>query len=293
MRARTLCARATGERRGGTIVRRGMALPVSEPLRRSPLPFFAIVFGTTWLFQLPALLVQHGIAEGPIERFLPLVVLGYFAPTIAAFALSSGALGGDGVRALLRPFARWRVGVGWYVVALALPGTIFVAATALARLTPWAGFDRWFYPPREPAQIASLMIIPFTEQIAWRGFAYPRVERVLGPAKASVLVGALWAMFHLQKQALLGPGIRLDVAAALFALMSAGFVVFTWICRRTGGSMLLVVVAHMGVFLDNPSQALPRTCAPLAVDAAGFVVVATALLLFDRATFREPARASP
>ena len=34
--------------------------------------FFAIVFGSTWLLQLPAILVQHGLIPGPLGPYMPL-----------------------------------------------------------------------------------------------------------------------------------------------------------------------------------------------------------------------------
>jgi membrane protease YdiL (CAAX protease family) len=247
--------------------------------------FCAIVFGTTWLLQLPEILVQRGVLAGPAGPFMGLVALGYFAPAITAFALSRRALGGAGVRVLLRPFGVLRVAPGWYALALVMPAAILTAAMGVARLVV-AGPEaaQIFYPPTA-AQIAAMAIIPFNEQIAWRGFVYPRLEGRLGPLGASLVVGAAWGLFHIQKQALLAPGIALGVALWLLVLMTAGTVVFTWFYRRTG-SMLVVVVANAGVYLDNPTQALPANVTPLAVHALGFSAVALALVLADRRAWR-------
>jgi hypothetical protein len=67
--------------------------------------------------------------------------------------------------------------------------------------------------------------------------------------------------------------------------MTAGTVVFTWFYRRTG-SMLVVVVANAGVYLDNSTQALPANSAPIAVHALGYCSAALALVLIDRAVWR-------
>jgi hypothetical protein len=124
--------------------------------------------------------------------------------------------------------------------------------------------------------MAAMIVIPFTEQIPWRGFAYPPLERRFGPFAASLIVGVAWALFHVQKQSLLG-GLRVDVALWTALLMTAGTVVYTWFYRRTG-SMLLVVVANAGIYLDNPVQALPASVIPLAVLALGYTVLAFALV---------------
>ncbi|HEY8086823.1 MAG TPA: CPBP family intramembrane glutamic endopeptidase [Polyangiaceae bacterium] len=257
--------------------------PPPGPRRRALLTFFAIVFVATWLLQLPALLVQHGVLTGPVDPYLPPVVVGYFVPVIAAVVLSLPRLGGDGVRALLRPFGA-RVSAGWALLALAHPAALLLAGMTVARLVagPQAGLV--FYPPGA-AQVAAMLVIPFNEQIPWRGFAFPPLERRLGPLGASLAVGTGWGLFHLQKQSLLGAGIALDVALWTLLLMVAGTVVFTWFHRRTG-SMLGAVLANAGIYLDNPTQALPGNATPLAVLALGYTAVAIVLVVADRAVWR-------
>jgi hypothetical protein len=75
------------------------------------------------------------------------------------------------------------------------------------------------------------------------------------------------------------------VALLTLAFMASGTVVFSWIYLRTGGSLLLVVLANAGAYLNNPTTALPNTL-PLALHTAGFCSCALALLLFDRSAWR-------
>jgi CAAX protease family protein len=68
--------------------------------------------------------------------------------------------------------------------------------------------------------------------------------------------------------------------------------VFTWIYRRTGGSLLVVVVAQMGAYLTNPNApALPGRASPLTVYTVAFVVLAAALVTIDRRAWRPSATA--
>jgi CAAX protease family protein len=256
-----------------------------DPQRRALLTFFAIVFGATWLLQLPAILVQRGYLAGPIDRYVALVVLGYFVPTIAALVLSLRALGGGGVRALLRPFGAWRVAPRWYGLALAHPAVILFVGMSVARLVTGSHIGSASFPPTAAAQVAAMLVIPFTEQIPWRGFAYLPLERLFGPLGASLLAGATWALFHLQKQLLIGPGLAFGVAVWTLLLMTAGTVVYTWFYRRTG-SMLLVVIANAGIYLNNSTQALPANAEPLAIHALGYCAVAMGLVLVDRCVWR-------
>ena len=259
--------------------------PRSEPARSSLAAFFALVFGTTWLLQLPAILVQRGHLPGPMGRYLPLVVLGYFTPLIAALVLARRDFGGEGVLALLGRFRPRQVAPAWYLLALAHAAAILSVGMFLGRIVLGSRNETAFYPPTAPAQFAAMLVIPFTEQIPWRGFVYPRLEERLGPLGASLVVGAGWALFHLQKQSLLGPGLAPSVAVWTLLLMTAGTVVFTWFYRRTG-SMVVVVLANAGVYLDNPTSALPANVTPLALDALGYCAVAVLLLWMDRSVWR-------
>jgi membrane protease YdiL (CAAX protease family) len=259
--------------------------PLTARERRTLLTFFAVVFGTTWLFQLPAILAQRGYLEGSGDRYVPLLALGYFVPTIASLVLSRRDVGGDGVGRLLGRFGAGRVAAPWYLVALAHSAIVLTFGMILARWIIGSHVGNIFYPPDSPAKIAAMIVVPFTEQIAWRGFAYPPLERRLGPLRASLAVGAAWALFHIQKQSLLGPGLALGVGIWLLLLMAAGTVVFTWFYRRSG-SMLLVVAANAGVYLDNSTQALPANAAPLAVHALAYSAAALVLVLGDGATWR-------
>ena len=255
-----------------------MPPPTAARQRLALATFFAVVFGATWLLQLPAILVQR--------RYLA----SRWSSSDTSFQQSPhsscrGAL--SEAEGCARSFARSArcVAPAWYFLAFAHATVILIVGMSLARLVGGPGVGSPFYPPTAPVQIAAMLVVPFTEQIPWRGFAYPPLERRFGPFGASLVVGAAWALFHLQKQSLLSPGLALDVALWTFLLMTAGTVVFTWFYRRTG-SMLVVVIANAGVYLNNSTQALPANAAPLAVHALGYCTVALALVLVDGAAWR-------
>src|SRR5215212_6757676 len=93
-----------------------------------------------------------------------------YGPFIAVFIVLALTRGWAGVRDLLASMARWRVGPRWYAIALLLP-VIFLTTT--------------------------LINGPFTEEPGWRGFLLPRLQSSYAPLAASLIVGVIWAMWHL------------------------------------------------------------------------------------------------
>lgn len=257
-----------------------MLQPADHP-DRGAVRFLLLVFASTWLFQLPALLALHepGLVAGPVARFMPLVVLGFFGPLLVAVILSLREPGG--LRALFAPLAVWRVSVAWYVVALGLSAAIFVVTMGAYELVTGAKAGPLFYPPTSAEQLAAMLVVPLTEQLPWRGFLYPRLERRYGALAASGIVGVAWALFHVQKHVLLQAELGWTSPLVLIPFMTAGTVVFTWLQRRTRGSLLLVVLANAGIYLDNPA-ASPASSTPVIVHTVGFCLVALALVTLDR-----------
>jgi membrane protease YdiL (CAAX protease family) len=265
-----------------------------DPSSRKTALFFVAALGITWSLQLPALLAHLGLVPGPIERFLILVGLGAFGPLLAAVLASRLESGGRGVAVLFGPLRTWRVGVGWYLLALALPGAIFVAGRGVYSLLGGADGGPFFYPPRTAERIAAMFFFSIGEEIGWRGFALPRLEERYGALVASLILGFVWGLWHIPMFVIAGlsPG---TIAMLIVLFLPAGSVVFTWMYDRTRGSLLIAILLHMGAHLNNSHQALPGNVTPAVIHTVAYCAVALVLVLADRKlflsrprSFREP-----
>ena len=267
-----------------------------SPGARAPdglVPFLVAVVGLTGLLLLPAGLAQRGLIAGPADRFIPLVILGFWSPTLAALLVARFAPGG-GVRALVRPLGIWRVGPGWVLLALGLPAAVYAGGMLGYRLLAGASAGTWLSLPLDGQRIAAMLMLPLADQIGWRGFAYPRLARRHGALTASLILGVLWGAWHTGKQMLFNEGAASIPPPYMMLYFVAATVVFTWIYNHTAGSLLLVVLAQMGAYLTNPSpEALPGRVAPLVLNTVAFVVVAVALAAIDRPAWRAPIAAMP
>jgi hypothetical protein len=141
---------------------------------------------------------------------------------------------------------RWRVGLQWYAVALFLPVAIVLVALYLVALlggpTPTAAaFAGWYTLPLIFLS-TTLLKGPFTEEPGWRGFLLPRLQSFYSPLVASLVVGVIWASWHLPL--LISDPTSQRPPLQFFVLVVAQSVVFTWVYNGTRGSVLLVILMH-------------------------------------------------
>lgn len=233
--------------------------------------FFIGTFVVTWALQLPAVLIQA--QGGSVEAYLPLAMLGVLGPAVVATGLSAREAGLRGVRALYAPLLRWRVHPLWYGVALVLPGAALTTVLYLLREAGWSG-PIAFLPAL--GQVVAAVVIALGEEVGWRGYALPRLQRRYGAFGASGLIAMAWTLWHIPM--FIGLGVPLELLLVMFLHFAGGSLVFTWVYNGTGGSLLLVVLAHVGAHLNNSHAALPAETLPAVVHAVVYAVIGYAAL---------------
>jgi uncharacterized protein len=244
--------------------------------------FFGIALGGTWALQLPALLAMYGVLPGGVGPYMLPALLGGFGPLIAAI-VAARVEGAGAMRGLFGSLRPATAHLGWYAVALLAFPLVHVLGEAVYRITTGEPAGAWFYGPTNAQQVAALVMMPLVEEPGWRGFAMPRLSERFGWLRASCIVGVLWAAWHTVMFLLQG------FDAASFALgmlmIAAGSLIFGWLFQRTR-SLLVAVIAHAGVHLDNPTRALPEQLTAFAVFVAAGCVAAAACALTERRVFR-------
>jgi membrane protease YdiL (CAAX protease family) len=87
---------------------------------------------------------------------------------------------------------------------------------------------------------------PLGEEPGWRGFALPRLQRLHGPLLGSLILGPLWALWHLPMfwvPAWNFPPTLLDIVLFVIAAIPLT-IVMTWIFNNTKGSLLIAILVH-------------------------------------------------
>jgi membrane protease YdiL (CAAX protease family) len=219
---------------------------------RSPVPFFLLTFAVAWACWIP---VVRGIPDhAPLGVFL--LYLGTFAPSLVAISLTARAQGNTGVRELFGRILRGPVAGRWFVFALTYMLTLKLVAAVIHRVA----FGAW---PR--FQTAELFLIPFViatstvgqvgEELGWRGYALPRMADRMGLAAASVVLGVIWAVWHLPLFFVRGA----DTFHQSFPVYALGVIAISvaiaWVYTNTRAGLLLPMLLHAAV--NNTKDIVP------------------------------------
>ncbi|MBX7191361.1 MAG: CPBP family intramembrane metalloprotease [Sandaracinaceae bacterium] len=249
--------------------------------------FFALAIGITNLVLLPPALAALGVIPGPAEALMAGAPLAIFGPTIAATIASRREGGWPEVKRLFAGLVQWQVAPHWFVIALGLPTILWLVGRSVYALVPGSESTPWLFLPGDATRVVGAILVPLGEEIGWRGFALPRLVARHGPVRASLVLGGLWALWHTCMLLCVGTPVPLIVLGMLQIFV--GSFLFTWLFQRTGGSLLLAVLLHVGVHLSNTSQSFEL--APTVITLASYTLLGGLLVALDREAFAPSARA--
>jgi membrane protease YdiL (CAAX protease family) len=264
-------------------------------IRRHPLTAYVLIaFAFSWIIEAPVALAAQGIipVELPAPTVAIAVIVATFGPTVGAFAVTAAIEGRRGVLRMLRRYVQWRAGIGWYLfVLVGIPAIIILATLvvpgAVASYQPILGSLLAAYP------MAFLLTVflggPLGEEPGWRGFALPRLQDRFGPLRGSLLLGVVWAAWHLP---LFWSGVWTPPTVAnvvTFTVMIVALtVIMTWVYNHTAGSLLIMILMHASFNTFANRVAAPLFPAPILDEYGllpvliGFTVTALVLIAVTR-----------
>lgn len=238
----------------------GPSLPPTNRLRQAmrqhPLVFFYLIaFGLSWMVEVLLLSFWH-LPSGSVGEALRSIMIALIGgPILPAFLMTALTEGRTGMGRLLSRCILWRVGLRWYLFAL----IGFPALLLLSVLLPPGAITstRLPVPLLVLSYLPAFVLIflvggPLVEEPGWRGFALPRLEQRFGPLMGTLLLGALWGLWHLPLF-LFTPGyngagtgfIGISLPFVAFVIGEVALaVIFTWVYHHTHGSLLLTMLLH-------------------------------------------------
>jgi uncharacterized protein len=264
-------------------------------LARHPLvSFFVLAYAGTWLFELPYVLSEYGAGILPTKNPVLLwtsPVAVFTGPFLSAFVMTAVTEGRAGVGRFLRRFVLWRVGFRWYLFVIV--GIPVIAVLSVVVIPGVLGSYQGLSALAPLSVLGIYVYVLFLggalgEEPGWRGFALPRLQSLHGPLVGTLILGPLWALWHLPL--FFTPWNELTVFnVVVFVLTTTCLaIMYTWVFNNTKGSVLMAILTHAsfnGVVTGILGQLFP---APILEDygllpiLGGFGVFAVVLVALTR-----------
>ena len=236
--------------------------------KRHPLvAYFVLAYTLAWML-IPLVLSVS----------LAFAIIALFAPAIAAVVVAALVEGRGGVNTLLRRVVQWRVGLVWYGVALGLPAALALAVLAIHGLlgAPIS------IAPQDIGLTLILAALVIGEEIGWRGFALPRLQARYNHLTSSLILGVLWAVWHLPNALIPGLGHYLYAFPVFLVWVVSMTILFTWLAIHTQGSVLMAWILHASINTTLALFFVGDTVRQWWLSAVVYAVAALTIVLMNR-----------
>ena len=202
-------------------------------------------FGLVLVLSLPFYALGVTGAALPFASALPLSALGAVVPMVAALVLIRRDGGFDATKTFLANAFNFSgtSGVGWVIAAGFMPFAFFLTA-GLVWLsgTPLPALQVLPVSAIIPA-FALFFIGAVGEEMGWQGYAYPALAKHQSALTAALVIGVVWALWHVIPLALMGRGAGWIFWHSLVIVLMR--VIIVWLFLTTGQNMLIAVLFHM------------------------------------------------
>ncbi|RPJ52173.1 MAG: CPBP family intramembrane metalloprotease [Chloroflexi bacterium] len=240
-------------------------------------PFLALTFSLTWGLAVLLFLFYDQIVAifGEVSSTNPLFILAVYSPAIAGVFLVLLHFGLKGLGSFLRRLTLWRAPAAWWLfLILSIPLMYYAGAALSGNLAEPFPFTPWYAV--FPALVLPLFLGPI-EEFGWRGLALPLLQRKFAPFWAGLILGVIWALWHIPAFLIGGTPQSSWSFVPYFAGLVALSIIITPMFNASRGSLLLPFLFHFQ--LNNPMwpDAQPW-------DALFFVLAAAVIVVLNRKT---------
>ena len=244
--------------------------------QRDLIPFFAMAFLIAW-----GILALYMFASETMVRLFgsltgehPLFYLAVYAPAIAALTLTLYRHGIDGTRRFLSRLLLWRASIQWFILLIVVVPLVFYVSALFKE----GAYDKLFPFPSVLTYLLALLLMTIKgpiEEIGWRGLALPLLQRSMAPIWAALVLGVIWAVWHLPAFLLSGTPQSAWSLTPFFVGTVALSVIVTPLFNSSRGSILLPAFFHLQLINPLWPDAQPY-------DTWLFVVVAAVVVWLNR-----------
>jgi membrane protease YdiL (CAAX protease family) len=217
--------------------------------------FFATAYAISWAAWLA--LWAGGLAPfSGAGRVLYIAAVA--APHASAFIVSAAREGRVGIRSLYARFTR-RLSIPWLVAAIAFAPVVTLARDATA-VVLHAAHGTWVHAP--PRSIVALLIgqatVVLGEETGWRAFALPRLADGFGAILGTLILGALWAVWHAPLFLIPGTPQAGTSFPEFVVELTSWSMIATLLVQRSNGSVIPAMLFHASANICDFTMWMPE-----------------------------------
>ena len=206
--------------------------------------FLVLTFALTW--GLAAILIlftdQVTAIFGQVGLTNPLVILAVYSPGFVGVFLVWRHYGLKGLGGFFRRLTLWRAPLVWWLfLILGIPAIVYIGAAIKGTFTTPFPFFPWY--KMLPALALALFLGPI-EEFGWRGLALPLLQRRFAPFWAGLILGGIWAFWHIPSFLISGMPQTTWSAVPYFLGIIAISVILMPLFNVSRGSLLISVLFH-------------------------------------------------
>lgn len=215
--------------------------------------FVVSAYAISWAIWVSGMLSIEGLTGLEDERFAGFLLAGSFGPTLAALATAGFTGGGSSMINLLKSLFRvrvnWRVHVATFFLMPCIGLAFYLVLGISPRIELWKIAATMIALVPLNALVGGIIfgVGPLGEELGWRGYLQPRLQSAAGTAATAIIVGLVWAFWHLPvfRFADFRNGLELPQFIVLYPL-STILIAFSMghLWRWSHGSVFVAVCFH-------------------------------------------------
>jgi len=231
--------------------------------KRNPWKFFLLTFAYSWIIWIPSVLDGIGL-ELPFNvagYSMVVVIIGAFAPLLAAFTLVARNEGREGVKSFFRKALDFQIKPIYLILALVLPLFIHLISHYLALALGLDVAQTLF--PSEISVAPAILAIPYfvlmlvigggQEEFGWRGYVQEPLQERIGVIPASLVIGVIWGVWHLPLWFMAGDFHSAYSFLAFVMMTTSISLMYTWLYNSSGKKLIVVMFFHA---MNNTAETL-------------------------------------
>lgn len=212
--------------------------------------FLVMTFLFSWTFWGIIYASYNGILNRNMyDRYFTIFfMLGAFMPSVMSIILNGFFYGRNGIKALLKKLTIWKVKPFFYIFVLLFTPALYYIPLFICNITG-AGYKIPNNISNPVTILLNFLLIvlfggPLMEELGWRGFVLPRLQNKLNPVFSSLILGVIWACWHLPLFFIPGTS-QYGCSFVIFIIQCIGLaMLYTWVYNQTNGSLLLPILLH-------------------------------------------------